>query len=97
MGQTAQPFDVAKIVAEQRIREDRGKTVRKEAEEKLERELQSARERVSRKRIQELEAERLRNHTEQSRELRAVERTLDAEKARLKITTHRKPEEKPDA
>ena len=87
-------LDVEKVLAENRIRREREKESRRQAEQKLEKELASARERGNVRRAHELEAERLQQAKAQSRELEAVRRTLDAEKARLKSSMKDKPKKR---
>ncbi|MEY4747694.1 MAG: hypothetical protein RLZZ416_743 [Candidatus Parcubacteria bacterium] len=95
MGEAGMSLDVHKILAENRIREDRKARSRKDAAVKLEKELAAARERGSQMRIRELEAKRLKAAQEQSREVEAVRQALDDERAKLKKLENDRERQKP--
>jgi hypothetical protein len=84
MGESEMTFDIEKILAEKRLEREHQAEHRKEAFEKLERELAEARVRGSRRRIRELEKQKVSYAKEQSHELDAVRRELDEEKKRLR-------------
>jgi|GEM_PF-3897661 hypothetical protein len=89
MGESEISFDVDKILAENRLKQDKKKERRKEIEERLEKELAAARMRGNRKRAEELEKEKSKLQKEESHELATLRRTLDEEKKRVNAKTER--------
>ena len=92
IGSDAAPFDVQKVLAENRIRKEHEKHHRKEVKDKLEHELEAARLRGSQRRIRELETELRKKDNKQSHEVEVVRHALDEEKARLNMAIKRRPD-----
>jgi hypothetical protein len=94
MGQPEVSFDMQKVLIDNKAKREQQKDIRARAQEKLEQDLARARVRGSRKRIQELETERLVQKQEESHELTVLRSALDEEKVRLKTELGKHDERK---
>ena len=93
MSESTSSFDVEKILAENRIREEHKKEAHKSAMQKLDTELAAARQRGAKVRAQKLEAQRVQYQKAQTREFDAQRHALEAEKSRLAAQMKQMPKQ----